>query len=51
MRYEIVKIRYDMFYVMEDNIIIFKFSTLEQAQKKVEQLEYVNLLTEMMTYQ
>jgi len=43
-RYEIVKQRYDLWYVLEEGRVIYKFSSLDQAKRKIEQLEYVDFL-------
>ena len=45
-RYIIYKQRFDMWLVMEGTIILYKFATLDQAQRKIEVLEYQDFLRE-----
>ena len=45
-RYTIVKQRYDIWMVMEGSKLLYKFATLDQAQRKIEMLEYVDFLRE-----
>ena len=43
-RYTIVKTRFDMWLVIEGKDVLYKFATLDQAQRKIEMLEYVDFL-------
>ena len=45
-RYTIVKNRFDMWLVMEGKDVLYKFATLDQANRKMEQLEYIDFLRE-----
>jgi len=48
-RYEILKINSGIWCIIEEGKVIFKFSTLDQAHRKIEQLEYIDFLRETMT--
>jgi len=45
-RYEILKINTGLWAIIEEGKIIFKLPTLDQAHRRVEQLEYVDFLRE-----
>ena len=48
-RYTIVKSRFDMWLVMEGTTVLYKFASLDQAQRKIEALEWMDVMREAMT--
>ena len=50
-KYSIIELRKDLYYIYEDGEIVFKTNSKEYAVEKVNQLEFIDLLKETMTYQ
>ena len=50
-RYVIIELRKDLFCVFSEGECLFKTNTKELAISKVRQLESIDLMHEMMTYQ
>ena len=50
-RYSILRVKENLFCVLEGGVIIYSCATLESAKKHVDRLEYQDLMKEMMTYQ
>ena len=50
-RYSIFEMRKDLYYVYCEGEVIFKTNSKELAIAKVNQLESIDLMCEMMTYQ